>query len=137
MIRRAAAIPAAPAPTTTTSASRGTGTARTPAANIGVSARLADAVRKARREIVMSWFPEICKSREYFDATVQQIGFTRAAGPRPQSPRRSQSKTHDSKVFLNPERADTPHHTAAEFPIRAIETCRNEPVTATAMVNQS
>jgi len=58
MIRRAAAMPAAPAPITTMSASRGNGAAPTRAPQkTGVTARPADADRKVRRVIVMSWFP--------------------------------------------------------------------------------
>jgi hypothetical protein len=41
------------------SASRGIGAARTLAPNAGVSATAADADRKPRRVIVMSWFPEL------------------------------------------------------------------------------
>jgi hypothetical protein len=58
MIRRAAAMPAAPAPMTTISASRGSGAAPARAPQkTGVTARPADADRKVRRVIVMSWFP--------------------------------------------------------------------------------
>ena len=59
MMRRAAEMPAAPAPITTMSASRGSGAARAPAPNAGVTAKAADAERKSRRVIVMSWFPEL------------------------------------------------------------------------------
>ena len=58
MMRRAAAMPAAPAPITTISASRGKGAAPArPPDNAGVAASAADADRKWRRVIVMSWFP--------------------------------------------------------------------------------
>jgi len=58
MIRRAAAMPAAPAPITTMSASRGNGAAPArPPEKPGVTANAADADRKWRRVIVMSWFP--------------------------------------------------------------------------------
>jgi hypothetical protein len=62
MIRRAAAIPAAPAPITTISASRGNGAAIAPRpVKTGVTASAADADRKSRRVIVMSWFPGTCR----------------------------------------------------------------------------
>ena len=61
MIRRAAAMPAAPAPITTMSASRGNGAAATRPVNAGLTARAADADRKLRRVIVMSWFPGTCR----------------------------------------------------------------------------
>ena len=57
--RRAAAMPAAPAPITTMSASRGNGAAHARARIGGVAANAADAERKPRRVIVMSWFPEL------------------------------------------------------------------------------
>ena len=57
MIRRAAAMPAAPAPITTMSASRGSGAAPARPPKTGVTARPADADRKSRRVIVMAWFP--------------------------------------------------------------------------------
>jgi len=60
--RRAAAIPAAPAPITTMSASRGMVAAV--ARRTGIAAKAADADRKLRRVIVMSWFPETCGERE-------------------------------------------------------------------------
>jgi hypothetical protein len=58
-IRRAAAMPAAPAPITTISAWRGNGApdARQPRA--GATAIAADADRRSRRVIAMSWFPEL------------------------------------------------------------------------------
>jgi hypothetical protein len=59
MMRRAAAIPAAPAPITTMSASRGNGAAQARAQSAGAAANAADAERKPRRVIVMSWFPEL------------------------------------------------------------------------------
>jgi hypothetical protein len=62
MTRRAAAIPAAPAPITTMSASRGKGAAV--ARRTGAAAMAADADRKLRRVIVMSWFPGTCGERE-------------------------------------------------------------------------
>src|SRR6266702_5816040 len=60
--RRAAAIPSAPAPITTMSASRGKVAAV--ARRTGIAAKAADADRKLRRVIVMSWFPETCGERE-------------------------------------------------------------------------
>ena len=57
-MRRAAAIPAAPAPITTMSASRGIGAAHARPPMTGTLAKAADAERKPRRVIVMSWFPE-------------------------------------------------------------------------------
>ncbi|MGY4628428.1 hypothetical protein ACVWY3_006184 [Bradyrhizobium sp. USDA 4486] len=66
MMRRAAAIPAAPAPMTTMSASRGSGAAvaRESGIKTGIAAKAADAERKPRRVIVMSWFPGTCGERE-------------------------------------------------------------------------
>ena len=58
-MRRAAAMPAAPAPITTISASRGNGAARARPPRTGAAAKPADAERKSRRVIVMSWFPEL------------------------------------------------------------------------------
>ena len=64
MIRRAAAMPAAPAPITTMSASRGNGAAPArPPEKTGVAAKPADADRKVRRVIVMSWFPRPERSK--------------------------------------------------------------------------
>ena len=59
MMRRAAAMPAAPAPITTMSASRGNGAPKARAPRAGATAKAADAERKSRRVIVMSWFPEL------------------------------------------------------------------------------
>ena len=64
MIRRAAAMPAAPAPITTMSASRGSGAPHALPQSDGVAANAADAERKPRRVIVMSWFPKALKKRE-------------------------------------------------------------------------
>jgi hypothetical protein len=51
-------MPAAPAPITTMSASRGKGAVPArPPKKTGTAARPADADRKVRRVIVMSWFP--------------------------------------------------------------------------------
>src|ERR1019366_2046411 len=63
-IRRAAAMPAAPAPITTISASRGNGAPHASAPKAGAAASAADADRKSRRVIVMSWFPELCRTEE-------------------------------------------------------------------------
>ena len=59
MMRRAAAMPAAPAPITTMSASRGNGAPHARAPSAGAAASAADAERKSRRVIVMSWFPKL------------------------------------------------------------------------------
>ena len=58
MMRRAAAMPAAPAPITTMSASRGSGAPHARPPSRDALAMAADAERKPRRVIVMSWFPE-------------------------------------------------------------------------------
>jgi hypothetical protein len=57
-------MPAAPAPITTMSASRGNDAPRAGPPSAGVIARAADAHRKSRRVIVMSWFPELLKKVE-------------------------------------------------------------------------
>ena len=59
MMRRAAAMPAAPAPITTISASRGNGAPQERPESAGVVASAADADRKWRRVIVMAWFPGV------------------------------------------------------------------------------
>jgi hypothetical protein len=46
------------------SASRSNGAAHAPAPSAGAAARAADADRKSRRVIVMSWFPELLKEGE-------------------------------------------------------------------------
>ena len=64
MMRRAAAMPAAPAPITTMSASRGSGARPRAPAEDRRDRKAADADRKSRRVIVMSWFPELEEMRE-------------------------------------------------------------------------
>jgi len=57
-MRRAAAMPAAPAPITTISAVRGGGAAARAAPPKEAAVSAADPERKPRRVIVMAWFPE-------------------------------------------------------------------------------
>jgi hypothetical protein len=56
-------MPAAPAPITTISASRGSGAPHAAVRSAGATASAADADRKLRRVIVMTWFPKTLKSR--------------------------------------------------------------------------
>jgi hypothetical protein len=51
-------MPAAPAPITTMSASRGNGAPQAQGARPAKTANAADADKKSRRVVVISWFPE-------------------------------------------------------------------------------